>query len=221
MRNNLLATVAAAALAAGMSLAAAQSGMQNQKDLQSDTPKSMQTDTQKSEPQKSDKSAPAPKSVQSPGSADTKSQTQVTPPSSPSSPQTGQTQQPSSSQKGMTQSDQPASTTPQRPGSMGQTPSDQAKSTQSSSLSVQLSPQQRTEIRQKVLVGPSVPRASNVDFTIRVGTRVPREKVQLVAVPDELIRINPRFRGLEYIVIGDQIVIIDPRTLEIVAILDV
>jgi hypothetical protein len=112
-------------------------------------------------------------------------------------------------------------------GTMGQgqtTPSGQAQTSPSgtsTNLTVQLTTEQRTHIRQTVLVGRDVPRMSNVDFTIRVGTRVPREKVRLVAVPDELIRINPRFRGLEYIVVGDQILVIDPRTLEIVAIIDV
>ena len=59
-----------------------------------------------------------------------------------------------------------------------------------------------------------------MDFNLSVGTPVPRS-VRIVAVPREIIEIEPQWRGYEYFMVGDQIVIVDPRSMEIVAVLDV
>ena len=53
-----------------------------------------------------------------------------------------------------------------------------------------------------------------------VGTVVPRT-VRLVAVPATLIEIHPAWRGYMYFVDGDEIIIVEPGTLRIVAVLDV
>ena len=39
-------------------------------------------------------------------------------------------------------------------------------------------------------------------------------------IPQQVIVIYPEWRGFDYILVGDQIVVLDPRTHEIVAILD-
>jgi hypothetical protein len=83
-----------------------------------------------------------------------------------------------------------------------------------------LSTEQRTKIREVVLKRSDAPRVTNVDFSIRVGTAVPRT-VRFVEVPDELIVINPQWRGYRYFIVNDQIVIVEPDTLKIVAVLDV
>ena len=59
---------------------------------------------------------------------------------------------------------------------------------------------------------------SNVNFDVTVGTRIPRN-VHVVVLPEEIVRIVPEYRGYEYFLVGDEIVIVDPRTLEIVAII--
>jgi len=41
-----------------------------------------------------------------------------------------------------------------------------------------------------------------------------------VALPWTIVEIEPARRGFEYFMIGDQIVIVDPRSMEIVAIVD-
>jgi Protein of unknown function (DUF1236) len=41
----------------------------------------------------------------------------------------------------------------------------------------------------------------------------------IVVLPEEIVRIVPEYRGYEYFLVGDEIVIIDPSTLEIVAII--
>jgi hypothetical protein len=54
---------------------------------------------------------------------------------------------------------------------------------------------------------------------VRVGTRVP-ESVRFYPLPAEVFVVYPEWRGYDYILVGDQILVINPRTHEIVAILD-
>jgi hypothetical protein len=88
-----------------------------------------------------------------------------------------------------------------------------------SSSNVSLNTEQKTKIRQSVLTS-SAPRVSSVDFDVRVGTVVPRS-VHIVTLPPVLVEINPQWRGYRYFVYNDEIVIIEPDTLRIVAVLDV
>ena len=85
--------------------------------------------------------------------------------------------------------------------------------------SVQLSEDQRSQIKTVIGRG-SGPRLSrsNVNFDISVGSRVPRS-VHFVTLPGEIVRIVPQYRGFDYFLIEDEIVIVDPHTLEIVAII--
>jgi Protein of unknown function (DUF1236) len=85
--------------------------------------------------------------------------------------------------------------------------------------SVQLSEDQRSHIKTVIGSGrgPRLSR-SNVDFDISVGTHVPRS-VHFVTLPDEIVQIVPQYRGFEYFLIEDEIVIVDPRALEIVAVI--
>jgi hypothetical protein len=83
---------------------------------------------------------------------------------------------------------------------------------------VQLTQDQRTKIKDVVVGGRNVARADNVNFNIRVGVAVPRT-IHVAVLPAEVVTIVPEYRGFEYVVVGDQLLIIDPNTLEIVAIL--
>ena len=85
--------------------------------------------------------------------------------------------------------------------------------------SVTLTTEQRTKIRTTVLHGNNAPRVTNVNFSIRVGTAVPRDRVRLVAVSPILVEIHPEWRGYMYFIVDDQIVIVDPRSHKIVAVL--
>lgn len=87
----------------------------------------------------------------------------------------------------------------------------------SSKGSVTLTTEQRTKIRETVLQGRSAPRASRVDFSINVGTVVPRT-VHIVEVPRTIVEIHPEWRGYRYFVYNDEIIIVEPRTLRIVAV---
>ena len=88
----------------------------------------------------------------------------------------------------------------------------------SGGANVQLSQDQRTKIKNVVVGGRNVARADNVNFNIRVGVAVPRT-VHVAVLPPEVVTIVPEYRGFEYVVVGDQLLIIDPNTLEIGAIL--
>jgi hypothetical protein len=88
-----------------------------------------------------------------------------------------------------------------------------------SSGAVNLTTEQRTTIRKEVLTS-SAPRATNINFSVNVGTVVP-SSVRVVEVPPTIIRIHPQWRGYRYFVYNDEIVIVEPRTLKIVAVLDV
>ena len=58
-----------------------------------------------------------------------------------------------------------------------------------------------------------------MSVSVSVGTRVPAS-VHLYPLPVEVVEVYPAWRGFEYILVGDQIVVINPRTHEIVAILE-
>jgi hypothetical protein len=88
----------------------------------------------------------------------------------------------------------------------------------SSKTSVQLSQDQRTRI-QAVIGKEHAPRFSGSEhFDITVGARVPRD-VHVAVLPEDIVSIVPEYRGFDYILVGDSILIVDPVTLEIVAVI--
>src|SRR6266567_3031291 len=87
---------------------------------------------------------------------------------------------------------------------------------------VSIKEQQRTRIHD-VVVNKNFTsrfRASNVNFDVRVGTRIPRS-FHLFAVPEDIVVIAPRFRGFRFFIVEDEIVFVDPVTFEIVAVMPV
>ena len=83
--------------------------------------------------------------------------------------------------------------------------------------SAKLSTEQRTKITSIIRQHKVAPARLNV--TVRVGTRVP-ESVHFYPLPVEVVDVYPEWRGYDYILVGDEIVVVDPRTHEIVAILE-
>src|SRR6266516_1787377 len=87
---------------------------------------------------------------------------------------------------------------------------------------VSINEQQRTRIHD-VVVNKNFTsrfRASNVNFDVRVGTRIPRS-FHLFAVPEDIVVIAPRFRGFRFFIVEDEIVFVDPVTFELVAVMPV
>lgn len=87
-----------------------------------------------------------------------------------------------------------------------------------SGMNMRLSDQQRDQIRSTVINAPGAPRAQNVQFNVAPGTVIPRGSIHVVPVPRTLVRIEPRWRGFRYFVWMDDVVIVDPHTMRIVAV---
>ncbi len=84
--------------------------------------------------------------------------------------------------------------------------------------SANLSAEQRTKIK-TVIRETNVRPVTNVNFSISIGTRVPRN-VGFHPLPVTVVEYYPAWRGYEFILVGDEIVVINPRTLEIVAVIE-
>ena len=100
-----------------------------------------------------------------------------------------------------------------------QSTSEQNRTTtgQGAAGSAKLTTEQRTKIS-TVIKEQKVERV-NLNVSVSVGTRIPTN-VRLYPLPQQVIVIYPEWRGYDYILVGDQILVINPRTHEIVAILE-
>jgi hypothetical protein len=77
---------------------------------------------------------------------------------------------------------------------------------------------QRSRIHSAIFAHRGITRLSHADFDIRVNAIVPRH-VHLVPVPEDVVRIYPRFRRDRVVIIEDEVVIVDPVTFRIIAVL--
>jgi uncharacterized protein DUF1236 len=144
------------------------------------------------------------------------------------SPATGQ------SQSGQSQSDQQtksgATNAPQR----GQNPNASQSNTQtnttnqnnqagtsttksSTNTSASVTQEQQTKFNQ-VIEKQKVQSVTNVNFSVSVGTSVPRN-VHVHEVPRDIVTIYPEYRGKQFTVVRDEIVIIEPSTRKIVTVI--
>ena len=80
-----------------------------------------------------------------------------------------------------------------------------------------LTSEQQTKITAIIRQHKVAPAQLNV--SVRVGTRIP-DSVRFYPLPREVFVIYPEWRGYEYIMVGNEILVIDPRTHQIVAILE-
>jgi Protein of unknown function (DUF1236) len=83
--------------------------------------------------------------------------------------------------------------------------------------SVQISQDQRTKIR-GIIGSGSGARVASMNFSVSVGATVPRS-VHVEVLPEDVVEIVPQYEGFDYIVVGDEILIVDPNTLAIVDII--
>ncbi len=118
-------------------------------------------------------------------------------------------------------SDMPAEKAgPKRTDRASERPADAKGATtgQAAAEAVSLSAEQRTTFR-TAITRQKVQPAKQVNFSISVGERVPRS-VHSYPVPVELVHSYPHWRGYDYFLVGDQIIVVNPRTHEIVAVLE-
>jgi Protein of unknown function (DUF1236) len=128
----------------------------------------------------------------------------------------------SASEKAETKSDSKASTA--QGNSSNATKSSSSASEKSNATTGQgaaagaakLTTEQRTKITSIIHEHktPSV----HLNVAVSVGTRIPTS-VHLYPLPVEVINIYPEWRGYDYVLVGDEIVVIDPHLHEIVAII--
>jgi hypothetical protein len=101
---------------------------------------------------------------------------------------------------------------------MGAKEGERSQTTGQAGAGAKLTTEQRTKVT-TVIRDQHIAPVTNVNFAISIGTRVPRE-VGFHPLPAEIVTIYPDWRGYEFFLVRDQIVVVDPRTLEIVAVLD-
>jgi hypothetical protein len=95
----------------------------------------------------------------------------------------------------------------------------QSQTTGQAGAGAKLSTEQRTRIT-SVIREQHVAPATNINFDVRVGTRVPRT-VSFHPLPADVVTIYPEWRGYEFFLVNNQIIVVNPRTLEIVDVIDV
>jgi hypothetical protein len=97
----------------------------------------------------------------------------------------------------------------------------QAANQQGGSTSTQISEQQRTQVRETL----SRDRAAisrenqNLNIQVTIGAELP-DRVRLRSLPPDIVRIAPQYRGYNYTVIEDEIVILEPRTRRVVEVIE-
>jgi hypothetical protein len=83
---------------------------------------------------------------------------------------------------------------------------------------VNISTEQRTQIRSTIMRG-NVNRVTSLNVRVAIGTALPRDVV-IRPLPPEIITIVPQYRGYDYVVYNEEIIIIEPSTREIVYIIE-
>ena len=77
-----------------------------------------------------------------------------------------------------------------------------------------VSPEQRTKVR-TTFSRHRVEPARNLNIDINVGVSVPRN-VRFYTIPADILVVVPEYQDYSYFIVGDQVVIVDPDTYEIV-----
>lgn len=80
-----------------------------------------------------------------------------------------------------------------------------------------LTTEQRSQISSTIRQSKVRP-VTNVNFSISVGTAIPRS-VTLYPLPVRVVEVYPAWRGYRFILVGDEIIIIEPASYKIVAVI--
>jgi hypothetical protein len=160
-------------------------------------------------------------SAQQPGSSSQPTQAQSD--RAPASNQSTGTQQPSGSAgtNNATSSGaaQPSTNTAAQP-SGSQSNTAQTNTTQSHTnvnVSASLSESQRTRVSTSIS-RLNVKPVTNVNFSLAIGTAVPRD-VHFERLPADVVEVMPQYRGFNFVLVRQDIVIVDPATYKIVDVL--
>jgi hypothetical protein len=83
--------------------------------------------------------------------------------------------------------------------------------------SAPMSPEQNVKFRE-TLKGEKAERLTNVRFSISIGDEIPKS-VHFYRLPARIVEYAPQYRDFDYILVGDDILIVNPRTHRIVAVI--
>jgi DNA mismatch repair ATPase MutL len=169
--------------------------------------------------------------TQAPASNNPTNQAQTNQPSNPTTTPSNQAQTNSPSNTNtQTQSANPPATgtnQAQSPTGSGSTntaqqPNNQQNTADRSSntnvnASVNINDQQRTRISTSIS-HLNVQPLNNVNFSLSVGKAVPRD-IRLQPLPAEVVEVVPQYRGYNFVLVKDEIVIVEPSSYQIVAVL--
>ena len=174
---------------------------------------------------------PSVSTTTAPSASTTSPRAQTTTPTSPTgtsqptqaqtntaTPATGQPQQPpASSQAQQAPAVGNANTAAQQPASQPSTATNSALSSTNVNASVNINDQQRTRVAESI-TRLNVQPLTNVNFSLTVGTAVPRD-IRLQTLPADVVEVVPQYRGYSFFVVRDEIVIVEPSTYQIVTVL--
>jgi hypothetical protein len=140
---------------------------------------------------------------------------------SPSTAQSPPSTQPATNQaQTPAQSNQPATNRAQSPAPANQPATNNAQAPSSSTnvtASANIGAQEQTRISQSI-ARLNVRPLTNVNFSVAVGTIIPRN-VRLQPLPSDIVQVVPQYRGYNFVVVRDEIVIIEPSSYKIVAVM--
>jgi hypothetical protein len=237
MKHTLLITVSVAALVAGIGLASAQ-GLNERRAApaaatsEQKAPEGQSSHQKSALPEKTEKLKPAPTAqgperakpgptAQGPERAKPGPTAQV-----PEKAKPAPTAQAPEKAKPLPTAQAPEKTTDHQ--TVGQSPNQSAapeaaarkgsaRKGQESFASAPMSPEQNVKFRE-TLKGEKAERLTNVQFSIAIGDAVPRS-VHFHRLPARIVEYAPQYRDFDYILVGDDILIVDPRTHRIVAVI--
>jgi len=224
MKNILMITASVATLVAAGGLASAQGLNDHRESPPAATPEQKapagKTDHQNpNAPQKSESVKPAPTAQAPEGKIDHK----------PNAPQKSESMKPTptaqapdkptgakSETVGQGGGTQPSQHDAQAPGERT-APNEPARAESKLSAPAVLSTEHHARFRDTIRSEKVAP-LNEVRFSVTIGEAVPRT-VHLNRLPARVLEYAPQYRGYEYILVGDDILIVDPRTLRIVAVI--
>lgn len=210
VKNTLLITASVAALLAGLGLASAQ-GVSEHREApaaaasEQKAPAGQMEHQKAATPMKSDKANTGP-TAQAPEKAKPGTTAQVPDKATPATAAQAH-------EKAASPNRETAGQEPSRGASPGAVSHEAAKS----GASAPLSPEQHAKIRNS-LRGEQSERLANVQFSISIGDAIPGT-VHLRRLPVEVVEYAPQYRDYDYILVGDDILIVDPLTHRIVAVI--
>lgn len=105
----------------------------------------------------------------------------------------------------------------QRDGAKADRTDDKNDDANTKSAGRDVSPEQKTKVK-TVFKNHRVDPARNINFSLNVGVKVPRE-VRFYSMPQDIVVIVPQYRDYRYFLVDDKVVIVDPDTYEIVDII--